>query len=494
MIAIYARQSVEKHDSISLESQIEFAKREALSDDIKIYQDSGFSGKNTNRPAFHEMMTDIKNGSIEKVIVYRLDRISRSILDFADFINELEERQIPFVSATEKFDTSTPVGRAMLYIVVVFAQLERETIGERVRDNYYARVKKGAWGGGPPAFGFDLQRTVIDGKACTGCVPNEKLEIVKKIYELYARPSASLGSVQKELLQMGVQSERGANFTSVKLSSILKNPAYVRADLAIYNYYKSRGCIMGNDKKDFDGIHGCNLVGKRDAKDRKYKDVKDHLLSIGNHEGIVDSTTFLYVQDKLSKNVQIKNTGKGKHSWLTGLVKCGKCGYAMTINSWQTKKGVKRVFACTGHRMYQTCDIVFSHDVNEVENAVAHRMIEEAEAYRLAKKQKENTAAHEYQQKVSEIDSKIDNLVLSLENISDVSATYINRRIEALHQEKLLLLAKYNTIIADAQAIDIIPFSADDWYSMSMEDKREIAHSMIEKVLVFPDHVEVILK
>ena len=218
------------------------------------------------------------------------------------------------------------------------------------------------------------------------------------------------------------------------------------------------------------------------------------MISIGNHEGIVDSTTFLYVQDKLAKNVQIKNTGKGKHSWLTGLVKCGKCGYAMTINSWHTKKGVKRVFACTGHRMYQTCDIVFSHDVQEVESAVANRMIEEAEAYRLAKKQKENTAAHEYQQKVSEIDSKIDNLVLSLENISDVSATYINRRIEALHQEKLLLLAKYNTIIADAQAIDIIPFSADDWYSMSMEDKREIAHSMIEKVLVFPDHVEVILK
>ncbi|MDY3925708.1 MAG: recombinase family protein, partial [Anaerotignum sp.] len=135
MIAIYARQSVEKKDSISIESQIEYAKREIFSEDYRVYQDSGYSGKNTNRPAFHQMMEDIRNGSIEKVVVYRLDRISRSIMDFADFIDVLESNRISFVSATEKVDTSTPLGRAMLYIIVVFAQLERETIAERVRDN-----------------------------------------------------------------------------------------------------------------------------------------------------------------------------------------------------------------------------------------------------------------------------------------------------------------------------------------------------------------------
>ena len=109
MIAIYARQSVEKKDSISIESQIEYAKREVFTEDFKIYQDSGYSGKNTNLPAFHEMMADVQSGRIEKVVVYRLDRISRSILDFADFINILESNRISFVSATEKFDTSTPM-------------------------------------------------------------------------------------------------------------------------------------------------------------------------------------------------------------------------------------------------------------------------------------------------------------------------------------------------------------------------------------------------
>ncbi len=156
MIYIYARQSIDKKDSISIETQIEYAKREIYEEDFKVYQDKGYSGKNTNRPAFEQMMLDLDNEDVTKIVVYRLDRISRSIVDFADFINTLEAKKVAFVSATEKFDTSAPMGRAMLYIIIVFAQLERETIAERVRDNYYARVKKGAWGGGPAAYGFDL--------------------------------------------------------------------------------------------------------------------------------------------------------------------------------------------------------------------------------------------------------------------------------------------------------------------------------------------------
>lgn len=147
MIAIYARQSIDKKDSISIETQIEYAKKEACGEDFKVYSDKGYSGKNVKRPAFEKMMGDVHSGLVDKIAVYRLDRISRSIVDFADFINELEEAGVSFVSATEKFDTAAPMGRAMLYIIIVFAQLERETIAERVKDSYYARVKKGALGG-----------------------------------------------------------------------------------------------------------------------------------------------------------------------------------------------------------------------------------------------------------------------------------------------------------------------------------------------------------
>ncbi len=119
--AIYARQSVDKTDSISIESQLEYCKYETRENPYKFYPDKGYSGKNTNRPAFEEMLEDIKQGKISRVIVYKLDRISRSILDFANMMEIFSKHNVEFVSSTERFDTSTPIGRAMLNICIVFA-------------------------------------------------------------------------------------------------------------------------------------------------------------------------------------------------------------------------------------------------------------------------------------------------------------------------------------------------------------------------------------
>ncbi|HEX3027705.1 MAG TPA: recombinase family protein, partial [Clostridia bacterium] len=119
--AIYARQSIDKKDSISVESQIEFCRRECAGL-YEIYEDRGFSGKNINRPAFERLMRDVEAGRVSKLVCYRLDRISRSILDFGSIWETLSCAGVEFVSVNEKFDTSTPGGRAMLYIIMVFAQ------------------------------------------------------------------------------------------------------------------------------------------------------------------------------------------------------------------------------------------------------------------------------------------------------------------------------------------------------------------------------------
>ena len=126
-MAIYGRQSVDKKDSISIESQIEFCQYELKGESYRAYTDKGFSGKNTDRPKFQELIRNIEQGLISTVIVYKLDRISRSIIDFAKMMELFQRYNVEFVSATEKFDTSTPMGRAMLNICIVFAQLERET-------------------------------------------------------------------------------------------------------------------------------------------------------------------------------------------------------------------------------------------------------------------------------------------------------------------------------------------------------------------------------
>ena len=155
--AIYARQSVDKKDSISIESQIEFCKYELKGGNCKEYTDKGYSGKNTDRPKFQELVRDIKRGLIAKVVVYKLDRISRSILDFANMMELFQQYNVEFVSSTEKFDTSTPMGRAMLNICIVFAQLERETIQKRVTDAYYSRSQRGFKMGGKAPYGFHTE-------------------------------------------------------------------------------------------------------------------------------------------------------------------------------------------------------------------------------------------------------------------------------------------------------------------------------------------------
>lgn len=169
--AIYTRQSIDKADSISVESQLEYCKYETRGNPYKVYSDKGYSGKNTNRPGFEEMMSNIKEGNVSRVIVYKLDRISRSILDFANMMDIFGQYNVEFVSSTERFDTSTPIGRAMLNICIVFAQLERETIQKRVADAYYSRSKRGFYMGGRIPYGFSKTSTVIDGIKTSKYVP-----------------------------------------------------------------------------------------------------------------------------------------------------------------------------------------------------------------------------------------------------------------------------------------------------------------------------------
>lgn len=125
MDAIYARQSIDKKGSLSIEGQIELC-RKFTADDALVFSDKGFSGKNTKRPAFGELMEAVEAGRVKKIVVYRLDRFSRSLADFSQIWELLRKNDVEFLSVNEQFDTSSPMGRAMLNIVMTFAQLERE--------------------------------------------------------------------------------------------------------------------------------------------------------------------------------------------------------------------------------------------------------------------------------------------------------------------------------------------------------------------------------
>jgi DNA invertase Pin-like site-specific DNA recombinase len=163
-----------------------------------------------------------------------LDRFSRSIADFSRIWELLSKNNVEFVSATENFDTSSPMGRAMLNIVQVFAQLERETTAERVKDNYIHRFKLGAWMGGPAPYGFDLIKVSESDKKISSLIKNDKSDIVKFIFEEYAKFGTSLRSIAKELTAKGIHGPKREVWDNVTLSRILRSPLYVKANQDIY--------------------------------------------------------------------------------------------------------------------------------------------------------------------------------------------------------------------------------------------------------------------
>jgi DNA invertase Pin-like site-specific DNA recombinase len=194
-IAIYSRKSVYTGKGESIENQIDLCKsyceRILTYKDIEyiVYEDEGFSGKTINRPKFQQLLNDIKSKKIDVLICYRLDRISRSVADFSSTLELLQKHNVNFISIKEQFDTSTPMGRAMIYIASVFAQLERETIAERVKDNMLQLAKMGKWSGGQLPLGFSSEKVVfmseeMKSKSFARLVPiPEELEIVKFIYK-----------------------------------------------------------------------------------------------------------------------------------------------------------------------------------------------------------------------------------------------------------------------------------------------------------------------
>lgn len=162
--AIYSRKSKANDKGESIGNQVEMCRNYINANapgeehEFLIYEDEGFSGKNTKRPEFLRMMQDAKKKRFQQVVVYRLDRISRNIVDFMTITEKLQSSGIGFISINERFDTTTPMGRAMMQIAAVFAQLERETIAERVQDNMLMLSYTGRWLGGKTPFGFSSER------------------------------------------------------------------------------------------------------------------------------------------------------------------------------------------------------------------------------------------------------------------------------------------------------------------------------------------------
>lgn len=434
MNAVYVRQSVDKRDSISIESQIDACLREIGNHSYRIYADKGFSGKNTNRPQFKKLMEDITSGEISCVYVYKIDRISRAILDFGKIMEIFEKYGIEFISHTEKFDTSTPMGKAMLSIIMVFAQLERETIQQRITDNYYSRGEKGFYLGGYAPFGYTKTELIKEGKR-TACYKKSEKEagIVCEIYTAYGSMGKSMNTIACDLNKKKIPTRRNGKWSQSGVSRILGSPVYVRADAEVYQYLKSLGAHMNNHISDYKGVNGCYIYGNA-QKRRNSCGYENDYITLGEHEGIISSDLWLEVQKRRTGRQNHSNSGTGTLSWLQGLVKCRSCGYSCYVKKY---KGGQKYFYCRGKRNAVCCasrKMMKCGELEEFAEQVIKERIKLLNGIEISDEVKPEV--NKLKMKISETDEKIKKIMKFACEADEVSAIYINDELNRLHHIK----------------------------------------------------------
>ena len=517
-IANYVRKSKFTGKGESIENQIQLCKEYATrlygneyDIDFIYYEDEGYTGKNTNRPAFIDMMKACRNKKIDVVVCYRLDRISRNISDFSRLITELNELEIAFISVRESFDTSSPMGRAMLYIASVFAQLERETIEERIRDNIFSLAKTGRWLGGTPPFGYVAKRIEhreLDGKKRTLCqleLCDDGEQIITTIVAQFLK-THKYGAVVKYLKENNIKGQSGMYMTANTIKDILQNPAYCIADKDVYQYFMKKGIEVAMGETEFDGINGLLAYGKRDYSKKKQPrlEMKDWIIAIGKHKGIIPGKVWVEVQELIQQNKRCQRSGIGNsYGLLSGVLYCAKCGIKMYA---KRGRGDTYYYICRNKKFYGADACTNSNiNGNQLDEKICDYLKEylnpTSDIYKyIDKLMKSNPIARkmDYKKKIDdEINKKqkeINRLlgtIIDASKVSNALIHHVNEKvveldIELSNLKKQRLELEYNTKEEDMQEhIKKLKNMLSDFKTnntLSVIEKRKIIKTVIKKV------------
>jgi site-specific DNA recombinase len=525
--AIYARKSKQTEKGDSIQNQIKLCKgylKNLGIDDVVVYKDEGFSGKNTDRPEFLKMIEDAKQNKFNILCCYKLDRVSRNVSDFSSLVDFLDKIEVSFISVNEQFDTSNAMGRAMMLICSVFSQLERETISLRVQDNMYSLAETGRWLGGFSPTGYTSERvTFIDisgkEKEYSILAPiQDELELVKLIF-LNTWKFKSLSKVEKYLISNNIKTKNGKEWSKAGIKSIISNPVYVKANKEVCEYIQKNGCTVYGEP---DNVHGILIYSKRKGKSGKFKDPKEWIYAISNNEGIIDPTDWLNVQRQLLINKDKAPALASNHTaLLSSIIRCAKCGSYMRIAyASQYAKNNKKTFyySCSlKNKSGKTrCD---NRNINgyELDNIIIEKLkelsldknviISELEAYKtkIGTTLENNEIIH-IQKNITQNISMIENLLINVSMTTDKETVQIllekisslkkenntlEKRIEELQMEnscKNELINNSNTFI---EMLKNFALHIDD---CNIDEKRSLVSSILDKILVDGDTGKVTLQ
>lgn len=538
-VAIYSRKSKFTGKGESVENQVEMCKKylevhfvdDFASMQIEVFEDEGFSGKNTNRPKFQTMMKRIEKKEFDAVVCYRLDRISRSTKDFTDIIETLNKYGVDFISMRDKFDTSTPTGRAMMLMSSVFSQLERETIAERIQDNMRELAKTGRWLGGISPTGYKskpLEKLTIDGKKKSSSmleIVEKEIIVVKKIYSTFLETN-SLSATNAYMLQSGIKSKRNNDFSRHTIKNILRNPVYMIADSDAREYFERFDVEIFADRERFDGVHGImayNKTAQKYGEANKLKDIADWIISVGAHEGLISGQDWIKVQAMLDNNKSKAYRKPRSHTaLLSGLLRCANCG------AFMRPKQTTRDNADGGKTYYYMCETkeeskrhlcnIKNMNGNELDALICEEIkkLSQDDSVFIKQLKKAKTliqaGGSDYEVQIKGLEDKIaenekmiqDSIPALIRAKGGASYDYINLEIERLHQENASYQERIEEIkclvsdydLPDSQ-FDILRDMVQSFGltvdNMSVEEKRAAIRSVVRKVTWDGEEVHVYL-
>lgn len=442
--AIYIRVStdVQAEEGYSIEAQKERLTGYCVSKGIKEYEyyiDGGFSGSNLERPEIKRLIREAQEGKLNCVMVYKLDRLSRSQKDTLYLIEDIfNPLQIDFVSINESMDTSTPMGRLMLGILSAFAQLERENIRERTRMGMKQRVKNGLWmGGGRIPFGYDYdsEKGIL--------VPNEQAGIVRKIYQLYWE-----------------------GYSADKIAAML-DLKYDRLVMQILKRKSNTGVICYNGEE--------------------YK---------GRHEPIISLEEYEKTMDMIQERSIIK-TSDSQHL-LTGLVYCGKCGAKMRYQKW-SKSGYK--FVCYSQqksKLYLVKDPDCDNGrpwTDEIEEAVIQDLFQ----FSIEENKGTNTEKIVPLELLNQQYHAVSNKLKRLYNLYAEAEDDILLETIQKQKDKLMKLEKQITSEKEYQGLSNklekvkknIEHISEVWDTMSPRERKTIIRSVVKRITIIEEEVKI---
>lgn len=440
-VALYTRVSTDYQfeEGYSLEAQEEKLKKWCELKDynsFKVYSDGGWSGSNIKRPKMQEMIEDIKRNKIKAVVVYKLDRLSRSQKDTLYLLEDVFiPNNVDFISLNENFDTSTSYGRAMIGILSVFAQLERENIRERTRMGMYERVKEGYWMGGaaiPFGYDYDANNDIL--------VPNENADDVRAIFKLYIE-----------------------GYSTTQLAKMFP---------------------VASDRHVTQIIDRVTYLGKICYKGEIFE---------GKHEAIIDEETFEKAQVQRRRR---STKGIVTSDYLfSGLVYCGKCGSKMRYQKW----GKKTKIYCYSQQKSRpelikddNCDNM-RYDADDVEKVVLEDLFTITDQFLPSKPSSFDSSSRT--QGIEMLERRKNDLVSKIKKLYNLYATSCNDLLLETIQENQMELESIERILdneiktrEELKSIyddsELIKNLRQKWDKLTMKEKHRAIRICIEKIII----------